>query len=115
MSHPLYDEGLQPERTELAWRRTTLSFGVAALVGFRLLSEAFGDPSWSLPVLFAIVAAGALWLAVHRRYKATNAALLGDRAHELPSGILLLTVAVMTFLIALGGLAAAIVLLFERS
>lgn len=114
MSRSLFDEGLQPERTELAWRRTALSFGVAALIAFRLLSQAFGDPSWALPALVAIVAVGGVWLAARRRYVSTSAALIAGRAERMPSGMLLLIVSAMTMLIALGGLAAVLVVVWQR-
>lgn len=38
----VFDKGLQPERTLLAWRRTCLAFGVASLVGMRFTVEAMG-------------------------------------------------------------------------
>src|SRR5215207_484055 len=48
MSQQLFDPGLQPERTELAWRRATLALIVGALVALRLLPPALG--SWSIIV-----------------------------------------------------------------
>lgn len=50
----LYDPGLQPERTLLAWRRTCLAFGVASLVGMRFTLEQLGLFS----VLAGLVGAG---------------------------------------------------------
>lgn len=38
----VYDPGLQPERTLLAWRRTCLSFGLMSLVAARFTVEALG-------------------------------------------------------------------------
>lgn len=58
-SDPLYDRGLQPERTLLAWRRTCLAFGVASLVGMRFTLEPFGV----LAVVGGIVGAGLAVLA----------------------------------------------------
>lgn len=62
MSSPqraLYDPGLQPERTLLAWRRTCLSFGVASLVAMRLSAEAFGV----VAVIVGLLGAGLAVLA----------------------------------------------------
>lgn len=55
----VYDSGLQPERTLLAWRRTCLSFAVTSLVGMRFTVSALGG----LAVLVGIVGAGLAVLA----------------------------------------------------
>lgn len=110
MTEDAADRGLQPERTELAWRRTALSLGIAALVGFRVISDAFGDASWVVAILFAIVIAGAIWVSAHRRYTATSDAIAGGRADRLPGGGLLAVIAVLAALIALGGALAVVAL-----
>lgn len=68
------DAGLQPERTRLAWRRTTLACSVVAVLAVRQVLRGPGTP--------AAAAAGAvialLWLAflgvAHRRIGALSAA-----------------------------------------
>lgn len=60
--------GLQPERTELAWRRTALSVAAVSLVGARLLPALFGDARWLLPGAVGTLLAGWLWLASRRRH-----------------------------------------------
>lgn len=55
----VFDKGLQPERTLLAWRRTCLAFGVASLVGMRFTVEAMGI----LAVVAGIIGAGLAVLA----------------------------------------------------
>ncbi|MET8178234.1 DUF202 domain-containing protein [Streptomyces sp. NPDC005336] len=67
------DPGLQPERTRLAWRRTTLACAVAAsLAGRQTLHSGTGPVS--LLGLALVVLAWLAFLAVaHRRIRAMNA------------------------------------------
>ncbi|MFJ6534302.1 DUF202 domain-containing protein [Microbacterium sp. NPDC091662] len=65
-----FDPGLQPERTELAWRRTALAIAIGSLVSLRifplLLPPAFAV--WGfVPGAAGLVAACALWFAARRR------------------------------------------------
>ncbi|SDJ93434.1 DUF202 domain-containing protein [Streptomyces indicus] len=66
---PVRDPGLQPERTRLAWRRTTLSCTVAAVLAGKQALQ--GGPS---PLgLLAVAASLLVWLAfvalAHRRMR----------------------------------------------
>ena len=84
MSHQLFDPGLQPERTELAWRRTTLALIVGALVALRLLPPALG--SWSIIVgLAGLVLAAIIWVLADRRARLTSHVLRHEHA-VLPGG-----------------------------
>ncbi|MEV1066476.1 DUF202 domain-containing protein [Streptomyces sp. NPDC050263] len=70
---PVRDPGLQPERTRLAWRRTTLASTVAAVLGLK--SALHGGASAAALVACALVCG--LWLAflllAHRRIRALAA------------------------------------------
>ena len=83
MSRQLFDPGLQPERTGLAWRRTTLALIVGALVALRLLPPALG--SWSIIVgLAGLVLAAIIWVLAHRRACLTSHVL--RHAHAVLPG-----------------------------
>ncbi|ROS59129.1 uncharacterized protein DUF202 [Frigoribacterium sp. PhB160] len=66
-THP-FDEGLQPERTALAWRRTALALTAASLVAFRVLPELLGGGAWVLAAVGLTASVGVL-VAAHRRYR----------------------------------------------
>ncbi|MFH8681347.1 DUF202 domain-containing protein [Streptomyces lydicus] len=98
------DPGLQPERTRLAWRRTTLSATVvAALAGRQLLRSGSAGP-WEVALA---VLTGALWLAflalAHRRMRA----MAGGRPPGLPPRTALLLVGCMLALTLCGALIVA--------
>ncbi|MFP3990246.1 DUF202 domain-containing protein [Streptomyces sp. E11-3] len=59
MPDPERDAGLQPERTRLAWRRTTLTCTVAATLGARASLRHGGTPAG----LLALAAILLTWLA----------------------------------------------------
>lgn len=87
---PLFDPGLQPERTELAWRRTCLAFGIGSLVALRLLPAALGSPWWVLVGVAGLAASGVVWLWARRRYRTVNTILArdGDRGRMPAAGLL---------------------------
>ncbi|MEW9870812.1 DUF202 domain-containing protein [Arthrobacter sp. HS15c] len=62
---PLFDPGLQPERTALAWQRTCLAFLAGSLVALRVLPPILGP--WSLLLSMAGVLEAVLLLSVVRR------------------------------------------------
>lgn len=101
MSDHLFDPGLQPERTELAWRRTVLTVAVGALVALRILPATLGPPGVGAAVAGLVLAAG-LWVVAHRRTGRTMRALLHHTS--LPGAGLLLALALVTT----GGAAVAL-------
>lgn len=92
----LFDPGLQPERTALAWRRTATAVAVGALVAVRILPEVLG--TWALvPAGAGLAAASWVLVSAHRRHRAVHRTLLeadSDRV-PLPSGRLPLVLAVL--------------------
>jgi uncharacterized membrane protein YidH (DUF202 family) len=70
----VYDPGLQPERTLLAWRRTCLSFALASAVAVRFTAEIAGwaaVAAGTVGVALALVA----YLTANRRYRAAHRSL----------------------------------------
>ncbi|MEW2461291.1 MULTISPECIES: DUF202 domain-containing protein [Microbacterium] len=93
----LYDPGLQPERTELAWRRTALAIAIGSLLSLRVfplvLPPAAG--AWGVvPGILGVATACVLWVAARRRQARTTAVLTERATGPLPGGglPLLLTV-----------------------
>ncbi|GGR67139.1 DUF202 domain-containing protein [Streptomyces roseolus] len=83
------DPGLQPERTRLAWRRTTLSWTVVAVLGIKL---ALLDGATAAG-LTGLALAALLWIAFlavsHRRIRTLDAArprVLSARGAVLAAG-----------------------------
>jgi uncharacterized membrane protein YidH (DUF202 family) len=73
----VFDPGLQPERTALAWRRTGLALLAGSLGAARILPETLG--AWAAILgLVGVLAATALLYAVHRRYRRHHERLAAD-------------------------------------
>lgn len=110
---PLFDPGLQPERTELAWRRTALAIGVGSLVALRVLPTLAPTPEGQLmllvPGVVGVLFAAVLWVRARARARRTIRALLDGRADQVPGAGLLLALTV--FVLACGVASAAIVVL----
>ena len=71
------DRGAQPERTRLAWRRTTLTFAAVVLLAARALVGSDGVPARRAVSLALLALTWSCFLAVaHRRI----AALARDRS-----------------------------------
>ncbi|GAA2751745.1 DUF202 domain-containing protein [Amnibacterium kyonggiense] len=109
MSAP-QDPGLQPERTELSWRRTLLALAVGALVSVRVLPPVLGG--WTVATgLLGVLAAAVLWLLARRRHASVAAVFRGSvAATAMPGGGLLLALTVFTAVGALLGLGYAVLL-----
>jgi putative membrane protein len=70
--------GVAPERTRLAWRRTSLSLAVGAVAAGRLLEDEVGAVAWLLSVV-ALVASAAVMVAAYRRSDDAAAGRAGGR------------------------------------
>jgi uncharacterized membrane protein YidH (DUF202 family) len=73
----LFDPGLQPERTALAWRRTGVAVAVGAIAATRALLPALGLGAVVIGLLGLCLAA-LLVLGSTRRVRRAQAALLQD-------------------------------------
>ncbi|MFD6449057.1 DUF202 domain-containing protein [Promicromonospora sp. NPDC060204] len=96
--------GLQPERTELAWRRTALSVAAVSLVGARLLPALFGSAVWLLPGLVGLMLAGYLLIASRRRHGRRVPVPPRGPGHDSPGAGLLAVAGAIVVTIGLGGL-----------
>lgn len=106
----VFDPGLQPERTALAWRRTALALLGGSLVAARILPEILG--AWAaLPGLGGVGAASTLLWMIHRRYRGHHGRLTaaGDRA-PIAGGRLIAATAAFLFTVGLVTISIVIVL-----
>ena len=80
-----FDPGLQPERTELAWRRTALAIAIGSVVSLRIfpLLLPADAAAWGFaPGVIGIGAACTFWVAARRRQLQTTAALQSSLVPE---------------------------------
>lgn len=98
----LFDPGLQPERTALAWRRTVLTIAVGAVVALRILPSSLGSSAavW----VVGVGAATAAWIWAIRRGRRTLEVLVSGQG-VLPDGTLPLVLSISVSLGAAVGLA----------
>lgn len=85
----LYDPGLQPERTELAWRRTALAIAIGSLLSLRVFPAMLPSAAeaWGFaPGVLGVATAAVLWVAARRRQVRTTAVLTARAAGPLPGG-----------------------------
>lgn len=95
------DPGLQPERTRLAWRRTTLTCAVTAVLAGRQVLRSGGASAFLAVGLTVLVFLVFLWLA-HRRMLQLGA----PQPMLLPAAS---AVAVVACMVALAVFGAAVV------
>ncbi len=97
MSSPIFDPGLQPERTRLAWRRTLLALAVGSVLALRVLPERVGSWAYAMAIV-GFLAAAYLAVATHRRSATADRALASRE--ELPGAATLLTLSVAVAVLA---------------
>ncbi|WP_019544062.1 DUF202 domain-containing protein [Streptomyces sulphureus] len=95
------DPGAQPERTRLAWRRTTLAYAVALALGARTALEGDLSPTAATALACAALAWLALLLAAHRR---TRALARAEGPVPMAAGAVRATVACTLVLVVAGAL-----------
>ncbi|RKT03844.1 uncharacterized protein DUF202 [Streptomyces sp. 3211.6] len=97
----LRDAGLQPERTRLAWRRTTLACSVTAVLALRQALHGNGSPlEAGGAAVMALVWVAFLWVA-HRRIRQLAAARPAGLAPRAAVGAAACAVALAVFAMTL--------------
>lgn len=85
MTDSVFDAGLQPERTALAWQRTLLSLAVAFLAASRVLLPLLGVWSYSIAGAGLAVTIG-LFVVIERRYRRLHRHLTTVHSGSVPNG-----------------------------
>ncbi|UQX00430.1 DUF202 domain-containing protein [Streptomyces sp. RerS4] len=95
------DAGLQPERTRLAWRRTTLACSVVAVLAIRQALHGSASP----PEVLGAAVVALVWLAflglAHRRIRSLAAPRPAALAPRAASALVACTVALALLAVAL--------------
>lgn len=108
MTGAVFDPGLQPERTHLAWRRTALSVALGSIVALRIRPGVFHAAIWYVPGVLGVAVAAWLWWVSARRYRHVNDHLVEGRRPHGPGAAALLATTVFTMAVgALGVLTVA--------
>jgi uncharacterized membrane protein YidH (DUF202 family) len=101
----VWDKGLQPERTSLAWQRVNLAGLGASMVSARLLLES--NPLLGYGVALLSGGMAAMLVIVHgRRFGRVTAALFAGRS--LPDGLVYLIPVTLLLIVGAGGLTFAL-------
>lgn len=103
----VFDAGLQPERTALAWRRTCLAFLVASGVSMRVLPDRLGAVGY-LGAALTLIASATLFSIAHFQNQGCLENSKG-RGRVAASGLLLACCAALLLIFAC--FAAAVVFL----
>lgn len=103
MAEPLIhgDPGLQPERTTLAWARTTVSYAVSSAILLRWLPH-FGPFVIVLIVLMVLMALG-IYASQRSRHSASVRGLSAGRVRAQTGAVLTMTLGMVVF--GVGGIA----------
>lgn len=96
-----FDEGLQPERTLLAWRRTCLSLAIGGAIAVRLATPTIG-PFVILAGIACVGAAVGGALAASKRYRRMHLSLVSTGAHTEGALAMALTASSAAALAVLG-------------
>ncbi|WP_166872268.1 DUF202 domain-containing protein [Salinibacterium sp. ZJ450] len=79
----VFDPGLQPERTLLAWQRTVLSLAVAGVLAARFAAPQIGLPAAVLGLISAALSIAA-YVGVRYRYRRAHTGLrAAETLHSL--------------------------------
>ncbi|QGU03378.1 DUF202 domain-containing protein [Corynebacterium comes] len=89
------DPGLQPERTTLAWTRTTVSFAVSSAILLRWLPY-YGVLVVTLILLLVAMALG-IYLSQTARHRAAVRGLVAGRVQAQVGAVLAMTAGMMVF------------------
>ncbi|MFA7765684.1 DUF202 domain-containing protein [Streptomyces sp. NPDC048723] len=91
------DAGLQPERTRLAWRRTTLASSVVAVLALRQALRGAGAPvELAGAAAIALIWLAFLWVA-HRRIRALATGRPQELAPRAALAVVACTLALAVF------------------